>query len=75
VEKIRFFLKILKRMYGLETRCTVRSITVDIQPRARTFGLECDKGLYVYQSSHSFCFPNFRVVLVKIRLIEDFSHI
>jgi hypothetical protein len=53
VGKMRFSLKTLKQMYGLETRCMVRSITADVQPRARTYGLECDKELYFHQSSHS----------------------
>jgi hypothetical protein len=75
VKKMRFSLKTLERTYGLETERTLRSITVDIQPRARTYGPECDRELYFHQQSHSSCFPYSRVVLVEIGLIEGFSHI
>ena len=36
------------------------------------YGPECDRELYFYQSSHSSCFPYFRVVLIEIGLIEGF---
>jgi hypothetical protein len=56
VEKIRFSLKTSKRTYGLKIGRTVRSITTNVWPRARTYGLECDKKLYFQQPSHSSCF-------------------
>jgi hypothetical protein len=49
VEKMRFFLKASKWMYGLETGHTVRSVTADVRLRAWTYGLECDRGLYFHQ--------------------------
>jgi hypothetical protein len=56
MEKMRFSLKTLKRMYGFETEHTVRSITMDVWPQTWTYGLECDMELYFHQLSHSSCF-------------------
>jgi hypothetical protein len=58
VEKMRFSLKTSKRMYGLETECTVRSLTADFQPQAQTYGSEYDKELYFHQLSYSSYFPS-----------------
>jgi hypothetical protein len=75
VEKMKFSLKASEQTYGLTTEHTVQSITADVRPRAQTYGLECDRGLYFHQLSHSSCFPYSRVVLVEIGLIEGFSQI
>jgi hypothetical protein len=56
VEKTRSYQKTSKWMHGLETGCTVRSITADVQPRAQTYGPECDKKLYFHPLSRSSCF-------------------
>ena len=40
---MRFFLKALKWTCGLETKHTIRSITVDVRPRAWTYGPKCAK--------------------------------
>jgi hypothetical protein len=69
VEKIGFSMKTSKWTYGLETERTVQSITMDVRPRARTYGSKCDKELYFHQPSHSSCFLIFRVVLVEIELM------
>jgi hypothetical protein len=66
VEKIRFSLKTMEQTYGLETRCTVRSITANVRPQAQKYNPECDNRLYFHQPSHSFCFPYSIVVLLEI---------
>jgi hypothetical protein len=75
VEKMRFSLKTSERTYSLKIRHTIRSIIVDVQPQGQTYGPECDKGLYFHRLSYTSCFPYSRVVLVEIRLIEDFPQI
>jgi hypothetical protein len=59
VEKMRFPLKTLKGKYGFETKCIVQSITTDVRPRARTYGLECDKKLLFLLVISKFLFPFF----------------
>jgi hypothetical protein len=49
VKKMRFSLKTLEQTYGLETGGTVRSVTANVRPKARTYGLEYDKGLNFHQ--------------------------
>ena len=66
MEKMRLSLKTSERTYGLKTRRMVQSITIDVQPRARTYSPECDRGLYFHQLSHSSYFPYSIVVLVEI---------
>jgi hypothetical protein len=56
VGKMRFSLKILKWVYGLETECTIRSIIANVRPRTRTYGpygMKCVRGLYFNQPSSS----------------------
>jgi hypothetical protein len=70
---MRFSLK----THIVDVRCcaghTARRDMVDVRLRARTYG-QCVIGKpYFHQSSHSSCFPYFRVVLVELGLIEDFS--
>ena len=46
MEKMRFSQKTSKRTDSLKTGRMVRSITMDVQPRARMYGLECDREFY-----------------------------
>ena len=55
-----------KRRYNLKTRCTVRSISAGIRPRARMYGPKCDKGLYFYQPSGSSNFLILEIVLSRV---------
>jgi hypothetical protein len=72
---MRFSLKTSEWTYGLETGRMVQSIIVDKRLRARTYGPECDRGLYFHQQSHRSYFPDSRVVLVEIGIIEGFPQI
>jgi hypothetical protein len=51
---------------------TARRDMVDVQPRARTYGQYVTGKPYFHQTSHSSCFPYFRVVLVELVLLEGF---
>ena len=52
-----------------------RRDTVDVRTRARTYD-QCETGKpYFHLPSHSSYFPYFRVILVKLGLIEGFSQI
>jgi hypothetical protein len=67
------------RTHIADVRCyarrTARRDTVDVRPLVGTYG-QCVTGKpYFHQTSHSSCFPYFRVVLVELGLIEDFSQI
>jgi hypothetical protein len=50
VEKMRFSLKTSKYMYGLKIGRIVQCVTAGVWPRTRTYGPECDKGLYFHQA-------------------------
>jgi hypothetical protein len=47
----------------------------DVWPQAWTYSQCGTRKPYFHQLFHSSCFPYFRVVLVELRLIEDFSQI
>ena len=51
---------------------TTWNVTMDIWPRARTYGQSMIGELHFYQSSHKSCFPCSRVVLIEVGLIEGF---
>ena len=72
---MRFSLKTVERTYGLETGHTAQSVTIDVRPRAQTYGQSVIGKLHFYHPSHSSCFPYSRAVLVEIWLIEGFSQI
>ena len=63
------------RMYGIMTGCTACHDTMNVRTRAWTYG-QCVTGKpYFHLPSHRSCFSYFRVILVKLWLIEDFSQI
>ena len=73
MEKMRFSLKTLKRTYGLKIGRTVRSITANVWPQARTYGLKYDRGLYFNQPSESSYFLILGIVLSKVRTNRRFG--
>jgi hypothetical protein len=70
---MRFSLKTSEQTYGLEIGRTARSVIVDVRPRAWMYSQSVIGELHFYQPSHNSYFPCFRVVLIKIGLIERFS--
>jgi hypothetical protein len=56
-------------------RCTACRDTADIRSWARTYGHYVPGKPYFHQTSHSSCFPWFRVFLVELGLIKGFSQI
>jgi hypothetical protein len=70
---MKFSLKTSKWTYGLETGCTILSVIVDVRPRARAFGLECDSVFIFTKPSHSSCFPYTIVVLSRNKTNRRFS--
>jgi hypothetical protein len=53
-------------MYSIMTEHTACRDTVDVRPRAQTYGQCVKRKPYFHQPSHSSCFPYFRVVLMEL---------
>jgi hypothetical protein len=53
---MRFSLKDVERTYGLVTGCMACHDTVDVRPRALTYGQCVTRKPYFHQPSHSSCF-------------------
>jgi hypothetical protein len=72
---MRFSLKIhIADVRYLAERTACRNMA-DVRPRTRTYG-QCVAGKSnFHQTSHSSCFPCFRVVLVELGLTEGFPQI